>query len=195
MAGQLTQYGAEFIANKIGGTAVPFIGASAPSSWIVGQEWINGAVLNVFDPRTSAWVTGPYQLYMALLTSDPTVAGPGGGLAVNISDVAPIEDTTTGYLRQPVTFGQGTVGEPSSIVNTNTMTFGGSGGYGANQAAAIGWTALMAIPAQFTSSYSPLASTVLNGLLLYTWQVPNPQQVLSTQQIQIAPSTFTIGVS
>jgi hypothetical protein len=194
MPGQLTQYGAEFIGNKFGNTASPFIGASSPGSWIVGQEWINttGSVLNVYDPLTAAWKTGPYQLYMCLLTSDPTVAGPGGGLAVNISDISPIEDTTPGYLRQPVTFGQASVGEPSAILNTNLMTFGP---YTANQALPIGWTALIAVPAQFTGGYAPLASTVLNGLLLYLWQVPNPQQVLSTQSISIAASTFDIGIS
>lgn len=192
MPGQLTQYGAEFIGNKIGGQAVPFIGASQPASWIVGQEWINGAVINVYDPSTSAWKTGPYQYYMCLLTSDPTVAGPGGGLVVNISDLSTIEDTTSGYLRQPVTFGTAAVSEPSAILNTNQMTFGP---YTANQAAAIGWTALIAVPAQFTGGYAPLARTVANGLLLYVWQAPNPQQVLSTQSITLAPSTFDIGIS
>lgn len=192
MAGQLLQYGAEFLANKFSGDAVPFIGASAPGSWIVGQEWINGSTINVYDPHTTAWTTGPYQYYMALLTSDPTVAGPGGGLAVNISDLAPIEDTTPGYLRQPVSFTQGSVAEPSVLQNSNLLTFGP---YTSNQAAPIIYTALYAIPAQFTSSYSPLASTVLNGLALYVWQVPNPQQVLSTQSISIAANTFQVSVS
>lgn len=194
MAGQLTQYGAEFLANKISGLASPFVGASAPGTWIVGQEWINttGSVLNVYDPHTSAWVTGPYERYMCLLTSDPTVAGPGGTLAVNISDIAAIEDTTPGYLRQPVTFGTAATSEPSSFSNTNTMTFGP---YTSNQALPIGWTAMIAVPAADTSSYAPLPTTVLNGLLMYLWQAPVTQQVLSTQSIQIAPATFNIGVS
>lgn len=194
MSGQLTQVGAQFLGNKLSTQATPFIGAAHPATWIPGQEWINttGSVLNVYDPKTAAWVTGPYQLYMALLTSDPTVVGPGGGLAQQISDLAAIEDTTTGYLRQPVTFGLAAASEPSSIFNSNLMTFGP---YTANQAAPIGYTALMAVPAQFTASYTPLASTVQNGLLLYLWQVPNPQQVLSTQSIQIAANTFDIGIS
>jgi hypothetical protein len=192
MAGQLTQYGAEFLANKFTGEATPFIGGSAPGTWIVGQEWINSTTIHVYDPSTSAWVTGPYQYYMATLTSDPTVAGAGGGLAVTIADIAAIEDTTPGYLRQPITFGIGSVGEPSNVVNTNTVTFGP---YTANQALPVGYSALLAIPAQFTSSYSPLASSVLNGLLMYVWSVPNPQQVLTTQSIQVAPSTFNVAVS
>jgi hypothetical protein len=194
MAGQLTQYGAEYVANKISGVATPFIGASAPGTWIVGQEWINtsGSVLNVYDPHTSTWVTGPYERYLCLLTSDPTVAGPGGGLAVNISDIAAIEDTTAGYLRQPITFAAANASEPTSFTNTNTVTFGP---YTANQALPIGWAALIGVPFADSSSYTPIASTVLNGLLLYVWQVPVAQQVLSTQSIQVAPGTFEIGVS
>src|SRR5215472_17587281 len=121
MAGQLTQYGAAYIGNKLNGTADPFIGASSPGSWIVGQEWINttGSVRNVYDPKTATWVLGPYQRYICLLTSDPTVAGPGGGLVQTIDDIAAIEDTTTGYLRQPVTFGQSAIAEPSSFFNSN----------------------------------------------------------------------------
>lgn len=195
MAGQLLQYGAEFLANKFSGQAVPFIGTSAPGTWIVGQEWINttsGAVLEVYDPHTAAWVTGPYQYYMATLVSDPSTAGPGGGLPVNISDINGLEDPTPGYLRQPVSFTVGSAAEPSLLQNSNVLTFGP---YTANQSAAVGWTALMAIPAAFTGGYAPLASTVLNGLLLYIWQVPNPQQLLNTQSIQVAANTFQIGVS
>ena len=194
MAGQLTQYGAEYLANKISGAADVSIAASHPSSWVVGQEWINtsGSVLNVYDPYTSAWVTGPYDRYLCLLTSDPTVAGPSGGLVQTISDIAAIEDATAGYLRQPITFGAGTAGEPSSFVNTNTITFGP---YTANQSLAVSWAALIAVPRSFDSSYAPIAKTVLNGLLLYVWQLPVPQQVLTTQTIVVAPSTFSIGVS
>jgi hypothetical protein len=192
MAGQLTQYGAQFMGNKIGGNCVPFIGASAPSTWIPGQEWINGSTINVYDPHTSAWVTGPYNLYMALLTGTPLTAGPGGTLAVNISDIAPIEDTTPGYMRQPVSFNPAAAASPSSIFNANLAEYGP---YTANQAAPIVWTALLAIPAAFSTTGSPVASTVLNGLLLYVWQVPNPQQVLATQNVAIAADTFDIGVS
>lgn len=192
MPGQLTQIGEQFLANKFSGQAVPFIGGSAPGTWIPGQEWINGAAINVYDQHTSAWVTGPYDYYMALLTSDPSVAGAGGTVANLISDVAPIEDTTAGYLRQPVTLGLGTAATPSVITNTNLMTFGA---YTANQSLPIGWTALMAIPASDTGGYVPLASTVLNGLLLYLWTVPVQAQVLSTQTIQIAPGTFQVGLT
>lgn len=195
MAGQLLQYGAEFLANKFSGQAAPFIGASSPGAWIVGQEWINNSgtiISHVYDPQTAAWMTGPYQMYMATLVSDPSTAGPGGGLPVMISDVNTLEDQTTGYLRQPVSFTTGSVAEPSVLSNSNILTFGP---YSVNQALPVGWTALMAIPAQVTGGNVPLASSVLNGLLLYIWQVPNPQQRLSTQSIQVAANTFQTGVS
>lgn len=194
MAGQLTQYGAAYEANKISGAADVSVGASHPVTWVVGQEWINtsGSVLNVYDPLTASWVTGPYQRYLCLLTADPTISGPGGGLVQTISDIAAIEDATAGYLRQPITFGAGSVGEPSAFVNTNTLTFGP---YTANQALPVTWAALIAVPAAFTGGYAPLAKTVLNGLLMYVWQMPISQQVLITQNIMVAPSTFSIGVS
>lgn len=192
MAGQATQDGAAYLANTIGGKAVPYIGTTAPSTWIPGQYWINGTTINCYDPQTSSWVTGPYDLYMSLLVGDPTTSGPGGGYIESISDASSIEDQTPGYLRQPVTFGVSTIAEPSVITNTNLLTFGP---YTANQSASVQYTALMAIPAADSASYTPLASTVLNGLLLYVWQVPNPVQVLATQSIQVAAGTFTLGVS
>lgn len=195
MPGQLTQVGEQFLANKFTGQAVPRIATTAPGSWIPGQEWINttsGAVLNVYDPHTSAWVAGPYDYYMALLYGDPTTSGPGGGVAQQITDVTGIEDPTSGYLRQPVTLGLGTAATPSVVTNTNLLTFGP---YTANQANPIGWTALMAIPRADDSSYVPIPGSVLNGLLLYLFQVPVPAQVLSTQSIQIAPGTFEVGLT
>jgi hypothetical protein len=194
MAGQLTQYGAEWLGNAIGGNTSPYFSTStAPSTWFVGQPWINSSTtLKVYDPHTTAWVTGPYQLYMALLAGNPLTSGPGGGVAVDISDLASIEDSTTGYLRQPCSFAAAVAASPSSITNSNLMTYGP---YTANQAAPVSWTALLAVPAQFTGGYAPLARTVQNGLLLYIWQVPNPQQVLATQNIAIAAGTFDIGIS
>jgi len=193
MAGQLHQYGAEYLGNKANGTADVSIGASHPVTWIVGQEWINtsGSVLNVYDPVSAGWVTGPYDRYLCLLTGDPTTVV-SGGMAVNISDLSTIEDSTTGYLRQPITFGASAVSEPTSFSNTNTLTFGP---YTANQAAAIGWASLIYVPRNYDAGYTALARTVTNGLLFYSWQVPNPQQVLTTQTIMVAPGTFNIGVS
>jgi len=91
-----------------------------------------------------------------------------------------------------VSFGVAAASSPSVILNSNLIEYGP---YTANQNAPITWTALLAVPAANSSGYSPLASTVLNGLLLYVWQVPNPQQVLATQNIAIAENTFDIGIS
>ncbi len=195
MAGQLTQVGAQFLGNKLSGQAVPFVGASAPGSWIPGQEWINtsaGNAIYVYDPFTSTWVAGPYDRYIALLVSDPTTGGPGGGLVQTIQQCAALEDTTTGYLRQPFAMSTATAAQPSVVSNTGTVTFGP---YTANQAAQISWAALMLIPRVDDSGDTPIASTVYNGILMYLWTVPVPQQVLATQSIQIAPGTFQIGLT
>jgi hypothetical protein len=195
MAGQLTQVGDQFLANKLSGQAKPFVGASAPGSWIPGQEWINtsaGNAIYVYDPFTSTWVAGPYDLYLALLILDPTINGPGGGAVQTIQQCAALEDTTTGYLRQPFPMSTGTAAVPSVISNLNTTTFGP---YTANQATQVSWAALMAIPRVDDSGNTPIASTVFNGLLMYTWTVPVPQQVLATQSIQIAPGQFQIGLT
>lgn len=193
MAGQLAQYGAQFVGNKIDGTASPFIGAAHPVTWIPGQEWINttGSVLNVYDPFTATWVAGPYNYYMCLLTADPTTVL-SGSPAVQISDLSTIEDATAGYQRQYVTWSAAAASEPSSIGNSNILTFGP---YTANQALPVGYVAMIAVPAANSTAGSPIASSVKNGLLIYFWQTPVTQQVLSTQSIQVAVGTFNIGIS
>lgn len=190
MAGQLTQVGAQYLSNTLGQTAVPYIGATAPSTWIPGQYWYDTTTssLMCYDPTTSAWVTGPYVLYLALLTVDPATLGPSSTPVQTIAQMAAGEDTTAGYARQAFTMGTGTSAEPSVVSNTNTITFGP---YTANQAAQVSWTALLAIPTADVSS----ASTTTSGLLMYTWTVPVPQQVLATKSIQIAPGTFQIGLT
>ena len=195
MAGQLTQVGAQFEANKLSGQAVPFVGASAPGTWIPGQEWINtsaGNAIYVYDPFTSTWVAGPYDRYLALLVADPTTGGPGGGLVQTIQQCAALEDTTSGYLRQPFPMGVATAAIPSVISNTGTATFGP---YSANQSAQVAWAALMLIPRVDDSGDTPVPSSVNNGLLMYLWTVPVPQQVLATKSIQIAPGQFQIGLT
>lgn len=102
MAGQLTAIGAQSLVNTIGGIVPPHLGTTAPT-WQPGLYWINtssGAVLEYWNG--TAWVAGTEPLYIALLTGDPSVSGPNGGYAHSISDL--IEDTTSGYARQAVTF-------------------------------------------------------------------------------------------
>lgn len=190
MAGQLTQVGAQYLANTLGQQAVPHIGSSAPGTWVPGQYWYNtgSSTLECYDPATSSWVTGPYVLYMALLVTDPATLGPSGGQVQTIAQMAAGEDTTAGYARQVFALGTGTAAEPSVIANSGTVTFGP---YTANQAAQVSWASLLAIPTADTGS----ASTTTSGLLLYNWTVPVPQQVLATKSIQIAPGTFQIGLT
>jgi hypothetical protein len=195
MAGQLTQVGAQFLANKLAGQAVPFVSATAPVTWIPGQEWINtsaGNAVYVYDPFTSTWVAGPYDRYLALLVSDPTTGGPGGGMIQTVQQCGALEDTTTGYLRQPFPMSVGTAAEPSVTSNTGTVTFGP---YTANQAAQVSWAALLLIPRVDDSGNTPISTAVNNGVLMYVWTVPVPQQVLATKSIQIAPGTFQIGLT
>lgn len=193
MAGQLAQFGAEYIGNKFSGQATPFVGAAHPVTWIVGQEWINtaGSTVNVYDPLTASWVAGPYNRYICLLTADPTTVL-AGSPAVNITDITAIEDATTGYQRQYIAWGTAAASEPSNILNSNVLTFGP---YTANQALPVGYAAMIAVPAANSTAGSPIAATVNNGLLFYFWQLPVTQQVLSTQSIQIAASTFEVGIS
>ena len=56
MSGQLSQVGAQILANKIAGNVPPYIGTSAPT-WVPGLDWINttsGSVLYTWNG--AAWV-------------------------------------------------------------------------------------------------------------------------------------------
>ena len=102
MSGQLSEIGAQALANKIAGNVPPYIGTSSPT-WIPGLEWINttsGAAAVLVERR--AWVAGAQGRYIALLTASPLTSGPGGGYAQAITDL--VEVTTAGYSRQSVTF-------------------------------------------------------------------------------------------
>lgn len=105
MAGQASQNAATALANHIGGIGGVHLGTTAPT-YVPGLSWVNttsGAVLMVWN--SVAWVAGPATLYVALLTGDPSQAGQGGGYAETVADILSCEDTTAGYARQPVTFG------------------------------------------------------------------------------------------
>lgn len=119
MAGQLSAYGAQALANHVGGIVHPYIGTTAPT-WVPGLDWINtssGAAL--YQWNGSAWVAAnTLGNYIALLTADPTQAvTQGGSYAMNISDL--VEDLTAGYSRQSVTFA-----EPPQYNAGTTYTLG-----------------------------------------------------------------------
>jgi hypothetical protein len=214
MAGQLTALGAQSLVNAVGGIVPPHIGTTAPT-WQPGLYWINttaGAVLEYWNG--SAWVAGTEPLYIALLTGDPSVSGPGGGYALNISDL--IEDTTSGYARQAVTFAapvpylsattytsgqkviyqefvyQCAVGSisgtaPSGTATNNTdWTYIGPA-YPASAANSNTLTFSYSAAQPFPVQWAALvtASTGTTGLLKYLWTLPQPQQVAGSQSIQI----------
>lgn len=184
MSGQVRKWGAAATLNHISGEAVPFVGTSAPSSWIPGQYWVNttGPVVSLYDGtspyNSSHWYevaptpAAGKGLYLALLTANPDTSGSGGGPADSISDL--VEDITSGYARQPITFSQITQSnateEPAQTANTGNVTFGP---YSANQLTPVPWAALVTV------------LTGNTGLLLYTWQLDTVEQVPVSDSIQI----------
>lgn len=187
MAGQVAQWGAAGALNAFTREALPFYSATAPTSWIPGQVWVNSSAGNanyVYDgttPYNSAHWAAVGSLYVALLTADPSTSGSGGTPAVNISDL--VEDLTTGYARQVVTFSQLTqstaVVPPEPASNTGTITWGP---YTANQALPVQWAALV----------TALSGTV--GLLLYTWNLDTIEQVLTAQSITIPAGNLVLDL-
>ncbi len=178
MSGQLSQVGAQILANKIAGNVPPSIGTSAPT-WIPGLDWINttsGSVL--YSWNGTAWVTGALNRYIALLTASPFTSGPGGGPAQAISDL--VELTTSGYSRQLVTFTDAAASYPAPESNSNVLTFGPM-------------TASMTLSAQWAAMVS--AATGTTGLLYYFWNLDTPQQVSVSQSIQIPIGSLSLSES
>lgn len=178
MSGQLSQVGAQILANKIAGNVPPFIGTSAPT-WVPGLDWINttsGAVLYTWNG--SAWVTGAQDRYVALLTASPFTSGPGSGPAQQISDL--VELTTSGYSRVQVTWANATAAYPSVVASSDVLTFGPMS---ANMTLAAQWAAMVS------------AATGTTGLLYYFWQLDTPQQVNISQSIQVPVDSLTLSES
>lgn len=220
MAGQLTALGAQSLVNTVAGIVPPHIGTTAPT-WQPGLYWVNttsGSVLEYWNG--AAWVAGTEPLYIALLTGDPSVSGPNGGYALQISDL--IEDTTSGYARQSVTFAA-----PVPWISATAYTVGqqviyqeyvyqcaanntGTAPSGSNTSTADWTFVTTAYPASaansntLTFSYSAAqatpvgwaalvtASSGTTGLLKYLWTLPNPEQVAGSQSIQIGAGTATL---
>lgn len=179
MSGQLSQVGAQVLANKIAGNAVPVLQTSAPT-WIPGMDWIDttsGATLKTWNG--SAWVVGAATRYVALLTASPFTSGPGGGFAQAISDL--VEVTTTGYARQIATWTNASAAYPAPVSNSAVLTFGPM-------------TAGMALAAQWAALVTH-AATGTAGLLLYFWQLDAPQQVSVSQSIQVPIGNLSLSES
>jgi hypothetical protein len=110
-------------------------------------------------------VGGPY---LALLTADPTGS-------TTITQLA--ECTDSGYSRQAVDWNPAAAGTPVSIQNSALITFGP---FSVNMTLPCQWLALISVP------------TGTTGLLLETFTLSSPQQVLATQSITLAPAALTI---
>lgn len=178
MSGQVSQVGAQALANKIGGNVPPFIGTSAPT-WKPGLDWIDttsGATLKFWNG--SAWIVGTEPRYVALLTASPFTSGPGGGYAQSISDL--VELTTAGYARQVVDFTDAGAAYPAPVANNATVTFGPM-------------TATMTLAAQWAALVTASSGTA--GLLYYFWTLDTPQQVSVSQSIQIPVSGLSLSES
>lgn len=135
----------------------------------IGTNYVQSAAINTGSnqPPSSFTIATP-TLYLALLTGNPATSAAGGTQAVLISDL--VEDTTTGYARQSITFSTPSAALPSQVSNTGAITFGP---YGANMTVPDQWVALVTV------------QSGTNGLLLYTWQLDTAEQVLNTQPIVI----------
>src|ERR1700722_5061400 len=135
---QLGQWGSMALINHITANATPIISASPPA-WVPGLVWINtSSSPAIYHWNGSSWVSGAAGLYIALCTADPATSGPGSGPSVNISDL--VEDTTSGYTRQAVTFSVASTAYPAVSSNANNLTFGP---YSAGQTIAVQWAALV----------------------------------------------------
>lgn len=179
MSGQVSQVGAQILANKVAGNAAPAVQSGTPT-WVPGMDWIDttsGATLKTWNG--AAWVVGAATRYVALLTASPFTSGPAGGFAQTISDL--VEVTTTGYARQTVAFANSSAAYPSVVSNSGVLTFGPM-------------TAAMALAAQWAALVTH-AATGLAGLMLYFWQLDTPQQVSVSQSIQLPIGALSLSES
>jgi hypothetical protein len=192
MTTQIAAYGATVLANKITGNAKTYISSTAPASWYPGQEWYNTgtstlmAYNGTLPYNTSDWIAASsLTQYICLLTADPgqsNALNPGTP-AILVSDL--VEDTTTGYTRQAVTWtglvetSETSITWPATTSNSNNLTYGP---YTANQATPVQWAALV-------SSTSATGGTA-TGVLLYYWALAAAQQVQISESITIAAGSL-----
>lgn len=170
--GQIGTRGAQATLNLMTGNAVPVVSSSAPSTWIPGQYWINSSSsFAPYEYNGTTWVPASATRYLALLTADPTQLP-----AVNITDLS--EVTTAGYSRAVVSMSTATANYPSVCTDSGTITWGPM-------------TADMLVPALFAALVT--VSTGNQGLYLYSWPLPSPQQVNTSQFVQIATSELSLS--
>lgn len=164
----VSQQGSIFQLNSVTGVAAPLVQTATPGSGVIGQYWVNASSSSTVSAwNGTAWVAvaGPY---LALLTADPTGS-------TEISQLS--ECTDSGYSRVIVDWNPATATVPVSIQNSNLITFGP---FSINMTLPCQWLALVSVPSGTT------------GLLLETFTLSSPQQVLATQSITLAPQALTI---
>jgi len=164
----VAQQGSMFQLNSVTGVAAPLVQTSTPSTGVLGQYWVNASSSSIVQVwNGSTWVVAG-DPYIALLTADPTGS-------TEISQLS--ECTDSGYSRQIVDWNSATATTPVSIQNSALITFGP---FSINMTLPCQWLALVSVP------------TGTNGLLLETFTLSSPQQVLATQSITLAPESLTI---
>lgn len=162
--------GAEMQLNALGMINIPVVSGSAPTG-TPGKFWIDtgsGNAVKTWNGTAFVLAVAPY---LALLTADPTGVTTIAGLA---------ECTDSGYARQQVTFSAATAGPPAQMVNSTLIQFGA---FTVNMSQPCQWLALVSV------------SSGTTGLLLNTWTLNAPQQVLATQFVDIAPGVLEITTS
>lgn len=170
--GQIGTHGAQACLNLLTGNAVPVVSSSAPGSWIPGQYWINSANSYLpYEYNGTAWVPASATRYLALLTADPTQLP-----AVAITDLSEI--TTAGYARATVSMSTATGNYPSVSTDTGTISWGPM-------------TADMLVPAIWAALVT--VSTGSLGLYVFSWPLPAPQQVSTSQYVQIAANQLSLS--
>lgn len=157
----IAQAGAQIELNALTGVSIPVVASSAPAG-VMGGWWINSSSsYSVNTWSGSAWIAAGNP-YLALLVADPTGQSAISGLT---------ECTDSGYSRVQVSFGAATAAYPSVASNSSLITFGP-------------FSVNMSLPAQWLALVS--VSTGTTGLLMNSWTISTPQQVLDTQTINIA---------
>lgn len=178
MAGHICLTAAQASLNLIGGAMTFAVAASAPA-YVPGLVWINTAQSNqpyFWVPSLSVWVNG-HTRYLALLTADPAASGPGGGAAVNVSDL--VEVATPGYARCAVSIGLAGNAMPCLVTSSGLCTWGPL-------------TASMSVPAKWVAMVSNASGS--SGLLLYTWDGIN-EQVDASQMVQVPAGGLILSQS
>jgi hypothetical protein len=164
----VAQQGSMVQLNSVTGVAAPLVQTATPGTGIIGQYWINASGSSAVQQwNGSAWVAVS-GLYLALLTADPT----------GLTEIAQLSECTdSGYSRQSTGWNTATSGIPVSIQNSALISFGP---FSINMTLPCQWLALVTV------------STGTTGLLLETFTLSSPQQVLATQSITLAPQALTI---